>query len=486
MGKRNLSWRQCSILAAACIVGGFASQSQAQINFSIPADAPDGGAGTVGILRVFSAGAVNNQDDARALLTAGGTRSTAFAPVINHSADNGGNPLGHFGNDLDNISGDNKAYLFRGNVNVVSPGTYTFNVASDDGFTLAFNGGTVPFSNVYGSDQGGPQTYNGNANGAMTYFGGRGTGDTGGQVTFASAGVYHFDLTFHDGCCGDSVELSAAKGAQTGFNSLFHLVGGTDVPQTTTYTRFTGNVSAFQVATVHGNNAGSLSDALTDLGAVLAGGAPASRGGGTPIVTLANSATINYVDPQNANDGGHGASQAYPGDTAADDNNFSTGAIATLTIPAGRGGHYTFLTYSDDSSRTRIISNATGKGVALVNTVGGTVGGVDSDGDGINDAYTNDGGCCSDILGTYNLAPGTYTIETVSNEQGGGAGHFLFGEFGDATGINPGFQLVGQGLDDTVTVEDAGSLQLVAAPEPGSIALLGLGGIAALARRRRA
>jgi hypothetical protein len=96
------------------------------------------------------------------------------------------------------------------------------------------------------------------------------------------------------------------------------------------------------------------------------------------------------------------------------------------------------------------------------------------------------GGCCSDILGTYDLQPGAYTIETVSNEQGGGAGHFLFGEFGDATGINAGFQLVGQGLDDSVTVNDAGSLALVAAPEPGSIALFGLAGIAALARRRRA
>jgi hypothetical protein len=293
------------------------------------------------------------------------------------------------------------------------------------------------------------------------------------------------------------VELSAAGGAQAGFNSQFHLVGGTDAPKITTYTRYTGNVSAFQVATVHGNNAGSLADALTDLGAVLGGGTPASRGGGTPLVTTANSATINYVDPEAANDGGHGASQIYPGDTSGGtagegDNNFSTGAIATLNIPAGRGGHYTFLTYSDDSSRTRIINNATGLGVALINTSGGVSGGLDSDGDGIKDAYANDaldgsaGACCSDILGTYDLQPGDYTIETVSNEQTGGAGHFLFGEFGDATGINAGFQLVGQGLDDSVTVNDAGSLALVAAPEPGSIALFGLAGIAALARRRRA
>src|SRR5204863_9271749 len=131
------------------------------------------------------------------------------------------------GGDLDNVNGDNKAYLFRGNVQIPAAGTYTFNVASDDGFTLAFNNGNVPFVKAYNQNLGNPgslTTYNGKANGALTFFGGRGTEDTGGQVNFAAPGVYHFDLAFYDGCCVDSAEPSAARGAQLGCNNFGHRV----------------------------------------------------------------------------------------------------------------------------------------------------------------------------------------------------------------------------------------------------------------------
>src|SRR4029078_827148 len=98
--------------AAAMAALAYAGQSKAQINFSIPADAPDGGLGTVGILRVVPGTGIGNQDEARAALNgAAGTRTTSFAPVVNHLADAGG--VGHFGGDLDNIAGDNKAALFR-------------------------------------------------------------------------------------------------------------------------------------------------------------------------------------------------------------------------------------------------------------------------------------------------------------------------------------------------------------------------------------
>jgi len=488
MGKRNLSLRGLSVIAAACGLFGIAGQSQAQVNFTIPGDAPDGGAGTVGILRVISGAGVGNQDDARALLAPGnGTRSTASAPVINHSADNSGNPLGHFGNDLDNIAGDNKAYLFRGNINIPSAGVYTFNVASDDGFTLAFNNGTVPFTKLYNQNIGNPGSivsYNGNANGALTFFGGRGTEDTGAQVNFAAPGTYHFDMSFHDGCCGDSVELSAAKGAHASFNNYFHLVGGTDAAGANpTVVRFAGTVAGFQVATIRGNNANSLGDAITDLTALTTTGIIPQRGAGTNSFATANVSNIAFTDPQGANTGGHSPTNVYPGDTGADDNNFSTGATGTLTIPAGRGGLYSFLVFGDDSSRLRILNAAGNTPIVIAGTAGGNAHTVDTNGDSVPDSLTDDGGCCADIIGKWNLTPGTYKIEMVTNEQGGGAGMFLYGALGDKNGYDGSFTLLGDNVDDTLT--DVGSLALVAAPEPGTIGCLGVVGIAGLLRRKR-
>jgi hypothetical protein len=483
MSKR---WAMCPrVLVVAC-AAGLAGAAQAQVNFIVPADAPDGGLGTVGILRVSGIGGVNNQDDARNQLQSGlGTRTTAFAPVINHVGDAGG--AGHFGGDLDNVNGDNKAYLFRGNIAIPTAGVYTFNVASDDGFTLAFNNGTIPFTKVYNQNlgnAGGLVSYNGTPNGAMTFFGGRGTEDTGAQVNFAAPGIYHFDLAFHDGCCGDAVELSAAKGAHIGFNNYFHLVGGTDAPLgQPTQTRFAGIAGPFSVATVHGNNANNLNDAITDLGAVLAGGTPASRGGGTPVVATGTVSEIAFTDPQGANNGAHAPTNIYPGDTGADDNNFSSGAVGTLKIPAGRDGLYSFLVYGDDSSRLRILNAAGTAPITITGIAGGNAKTVDTNGDAVPDSLTDDGGCCGDIIGKWNLAAGDYVIEMVTNEQGGGAGMFLFGALGDKNGFDGSFQLIGQNLDDVLT--DAGSLALVAAPEPGTFGLVAVGVIAGLARRRR-
>jgi hypothetical protein len=55
---------------------------------------------------------------------------------------------------------------------------------------------------------------------------------------------------------------------------------------------------------------------------------------------------------------------------------------------------------------------------------------ADTNGDGTNDAFrTNQ--CCSDAFGKWDLAAGNYTLEAISNEQGGGAGFFVFGAAGD-------------------------------------------------------
>src|SRR5205085_11185126 len=161
------------------------------------------------------------------------------------------------------------------------------------------------------------------ANGAVTFFGGRGAQDTGAQAAFPSAGVYHFDVTFHDGCCDDNIEISAAQGAKSAFDSSFSLIGQ---QPTSKLKRFV--------------QAGSW-DTYTFAGVANMAATIAAYNNGSPDAPRSHSTepTLAFNDPQNSNVGGHGADvRPFPGDTAADDNNFGTGARAPLTIAAGNGG----------------------------------------------------------------------------------------------------------------------------------------------------
>ena len=472
-------------MAAAVALFLFVGRSQAQVVFTPPPDAPDGGAGTIGVLEVSGPvlpttppsggipGCCGDQNQARAALlappAAGIIRRTFTAPDFNFKGDGGA--VGHFGNDnpINVPAGqfnDNKAYMFRGNIQVPASGTYTFNVNSDDGFTLAFNNGTVPFSNKYESDNGNPGaivSYNGNANGALTFFGGRGSQDTGAQVTFPSAGVYHFDVSFHDGCCDDNIEISAAQGTKGSFDNSFALIGQ---QPSTKLKRFVtaGSWDTYTLANV-ANMAATI--------AAYNNGAPSANRSHSTEPTLA------FNDPQNSNVGGHGADvRAFPGDTAADDNNFGTGARAPLTIAAANAGRYTIIVNSDDGFRFRILDNL---GNPLTPIPGGNTM-VDVGSGGLIPSGGIDA-CCQDFVGKYDLAAGNYTMEVIQNEMGGGAGLVVYGAMGDLNGFDPNsFQLIGQNLDTTVPVP--GGLQLV--PEPGTLGALSLLVVGGLLRRRRA
>jgi hypothetical protein len=197
--------------------------------------------------------------------------------------------------------------------------------------------------------------------------------------------------------------------------------------------------------------------------------------------TTATVPTVNFHDPQGSNTGGHTPVAVFPGDTAGDDNNFGGFATATLTLAAGETGRYTFVMYTDDDSRFRLLLG--GVPVPLVGTTVGDT--FDSDGvNGVDTFGTN--GCCFDQFGHYDLnTAGVYTIEAAFHEGGGGAGFFLYGTQGDRNTFDPNaFQLLGANTDGAVwnTNVPAG-LQLV--PEPTSISLLGLAAMGLMARRRR-
>lgn len=487
--------------AAAALALAAAAPAMADVTFTPPAGMTPAGAGQISVREVLYGGddngtvasgglglTIGDQDAARAALTnpAAGARIYNYTTPHINVQDNGGG--GHFsgaseqrfaaatgagGAGVGNVN--HLAVVYHGAVQIPSTGAYTFGVNSDDGFTLAIDGGNSAFTSATNASV---EKYNGHDAGAIQFFTGRAAADSFGQINLA-AGVHTFTLTYHEGGGGSAIEFLSAPGTKTAFDGSFGIVGK---PGETTIRRSGIVTGGWNAKAVHGNNSGNLTDAIADIQAAFQGQTPVARGGGTPVVDGANLPTIAVIDPQNGNTGGHGSTANYPGDGSGDDNNFSFGARATLTIPAGEQGHYSFLVYSDDSALFRIRNTSTNAYVPLLGTTNANA--VDSDGIGGNETVTNDGACCADFIGRYDLAAGNYQIETISNEQGGGAGHFVYGAFGDQTSFDPGlFQLVGENIDQTSSIPDG--LQVVAAPEPGTAALLAVGAAAALGRRRR-
>jgi hypothetical protein len=435
------------------------------------AGVPTGGPGVWGIREIQSGTALGNLTDALNAVTSGGTSIVNYtAPVVNLQ-DTGGR--GNFLNDslyridpdqvgVDTDGINNVAVIATGTVRIPTTGMYTFGVNSDDGFRMTIGG--QRFEGAFG--QAGTAI---NANGALEFNAGRGVDNSLGTI-FLKAGDYPIQVLNWEGGGGAAVEVYASPGIKTAYDpSTFNLIGAGAIA---------GNTGRNKVQTVSTwtyepyTNASNVTD-VTNAHFGLA--SPAVKG------TTVTVPTVNFIDPQGANAGSHGADQAnFPGDTGADDNNFGGFAQATLTIAAGDAGRYTFVMYTDDDSRFRILL-----GAVPVPLVGTSVGDVfDSDGAGGNDTFGTNG-CCFDQFGHYDLAAGTYTIQAAFHEGGGGAGFFLYGTQGERNTFDPAaFQLLGANTSGaTWNTNVPAGLQLV--PEPTSISMLGLAAVGLMARRRR-
>jgi hypothetical protein len=106
-----------------------------------------------------------------------------------------------------------------------------------------------------------------------------------------------------------------------------------------------------------------------------------------------------------------------PSNTAADDNNFQEVVKGTFQVPSGQGGLYTFNVRSDDGFAMRILSQPTGGSLTQHEFTSSRNGRVDQDGTLVFLAPTGD----SNTQGVINLAPGTYDVEFIWFENGGGA-----------------------------------------------------------------
>lgn len=494
--------RRYFVLAAAVAMtlsaGSIYAAEGDPIVFTPPAATPQGGNGTVGIFEVTNNGGIGDQDAARASLLNVGAGATTnaytttrinFGPNDGHfyAANGGGNvPNENFHNG----QGNDISMVAQGYINIPVAGVYTFGVNSDDGFTLAFPGHAFDSVTLPSTDVNGPaklQTYNGVANGAFQFYGGRGNNDSLAAITLP-AGPVPVQLTYHQGGGGYGVELFAASGSKSSFDNTFNLVGQGAIAAAPAIfeQRPKGlgglNVSPFTYTEIHNVSPDTVTQVLTQY----AGG----QG------TTSQQTTINFVDPDNANTGNHSPAANFPGNTAGDDNHFGAVAKATLTVTAATAGKYTFVIYTDDGYGLDIRNNSTNQLVDLSRSDNSDT--VNQDGIGGNDTLFHDTNCCTDRLGVWQLDPGTYTLESAFEENGGGSGFFLYGAQGDVPrtqadgSFNPQFVLVGDtttGSVDFMTQDaqiarDAG-LQFVAAPEPGTMALLGIGAFGVLVRRRK-
>jgi hypothetical protein len=288
---------------------------------------------------------------------------------------------------------------------------------------------------------------------------------------FLAAGDYPIQMLNWEGGGGASVELYSSAGVKTAFDGeTFTLVGGSAVPPKTGRNRVLGVAPwTLKEYTVVAN----VTEVLT-----------AGRGLGGPGIQRGATATvptIRYNDPSNANNGSHGAdAAAFPNDAAGDNDAYGAFATTTLTLAAADAGIYTFMMYTDDDSRFRIMLGTTPQPL-----VGITVGDAfDSDGANGNDQFGTNS-CCFDQFGHYNLAAGTYNIEAAFHEGAGGSGFFIYATQGDRNTFDPAaFQLLGANIDGAAW-SVAGASALVLVPEPGSISLLGLAAVGLMARRRR-
>jgi hypothetical protein len=436
-------------------------------SFTVPAGVPQGGNGFMGIREVINNGAMNDQNNAHTSLQSGaGTIQDYTAPLLN-IRDSDGN--GRFGNDAlfrsdpDQVNPtsdtvNNIALVAQGVLRVPAgqAGNHTFGVNSDDGFTLMF-----PGKSFASATNGGLPIYNGNR--ALQFFGGRGASDTLGVVNLP-AGDHPFVLTFHEGGGGAAVELFSAPGSFTDFSQgPFALIGqqaGPIVPKKA------GMISpAGWDLTVIRDGDANLAASITRMENHWSGAVPGMN------VATGTGSVVNLTDPQAGGGNKPGYTQTpFPGDQPVDENNFAAGARASLTIDPADAGDYTFMVLSDDSFRFR-----------LPGTAGWTVAGAATP-SAIADGYQT-AGCCGDAFGTVNLAAGTYPVEMIMNEIGGGAYVGVWAAKGTWSSYNDAFQLLGENIMTQVPTQREG-LQLV--PEPGSIALAFCGlGMAIFAWRKR-
>ncbi len=349
------------------------------------------------------------------------------------------------------INGDDNDFgiQYKGHIRIDEAGEYTFGFRGDDGSSLTIKGQNFTSSSGFGWHSGDTLAFSDPTGNSSTF----------GVVTL-QPGVYEVSGIWAEGGGGANFEVFAAQGAHTEFGDDFRPIGHKKGPDTL---RAKAGIDGQWAVFTSAPGADGAIDSVATAEAAIAGS-------GQNSVTAADA--INFNDPQSGGPGRIGGDTPFATDTGADDNDFAAFAVGNLLIPAD--GTYLFGFQGDDGGYLRIlgetftslVENATG--LAVIDEGGQRI---------LCDCLTGN----SSTVGEIFLTAGTYQIETLFFERGGGAYWEVFTSGPDT----PQMLLMNGGASAEIIVDFDG-IQLVGIPEPTTMALVGLGGMAMMRRRRNA
>jgi hypothetical protein len=159
-------------------------------------------------------------------MTPGGTVQSYWTPVLNLTDDEGAGNLGNFPNEGDFATNtpaadDNILVFARATVKIPTAGNYTFGFRSDDGSRLRVVGRNFSSSTRINSSNPADPAHIGDT---LYFPGSTGDSNTLGVVNLP-AGEVDLEYTYWEGGGGCALEVFAAAGSKTSFDSTFQLIG---------------------------------------------------------------------------------------------------------------------------------------------------------------------------------------------------------------------------------------------------------------------
>ncbi len=161
--------------------------------------------------------------------TPGGTKLDYWTPVINFIDQEAPGNAGYFPNEADfgtNTPADDNNILILARCSVLIPtaGNWTFGFRGDDGSRLRVVGQRFTSSTRLATGNNADPAH---MSDMIVHTNGTGDSNTFGVVNFATSGEYDLEFYYWEGNGGSSVEVFAAPGSKTSFDSSFQLIGNT-------------------------------------------------------------------------------------------------------------------------------------------------------------------------------------------------------------------------------------------------------------------